>query len=138
MDRKKVAGNASRGYLVTAGVNEYEGSRPARRGKFEYKTFRMRRAQAIEAWEEWNAAGFEALAAEDVRRKSVEKKAREIYQQEPAGKTYALVVVGGAPLYTFRSLDKAAAVCDALTDAAKASGFAAKYDVVEMREWPEQ
>lgn len=33
------------------------------------------------------------------------------------------------------SFDKAVAVCDALTLGAKASGFAATYDVVEVKKW---
>lgn len=52
-------------------------------------------------------------------------------------KLYALLVVGGAPLYVFDNEDKAFAVHDALTAAAKASGFAAKYDVVEVERWVE-
>lgn len=50
-------------------------------------------------------------------------------------KLYALAVVGGATLYVFDNEDKAFAVCDALTAAAKASGFAAKYDVTEVKRW---
>ena len=48
---------------------------------------------------------------------------------------YVLTVVGGAPIYWFDSEDKAFAVCDALTAAAEASGFAAKYDVTVIKKW---
>lgn len=51
------------------------------------------------------------------------------------GNIYVITVVGGAGIAWTESFDKAAAVCDALTEAAKASGFAAKYDVVEVKKW---
>lgn len=44
-------------------------------------------------------------------------------------------VVGGVAVAWCESFDKAVAVCDALTLGAKASGFAATYDVVEVKKW---
>lgn len=42
---------------------------------------------------------------------------------------------GGVAVAWCESFDKAVAVCDALTLGAKASGFAATYDVVEVKKW---
>ena len=44
-------------------------------------------------------------------------------------------MVGGVAVAWCESFDKAVAVCDALTLGAKASGFAATYDVVEVKKW---
>ena len=48
---------------------------------------------------------------------------------------YVLTVVGGGPLYWFDDEDRAFAFCDALTAAAKASGFDARYDVSRIEKW---
>lgn len=48
---------------------------------------------------------------------------------------YVVMVVGGAPIFVVDDFDHAASVCDALTAGAKASGFSAQYDVVEVRRW---
>ena len=56
-------------------------------------------------------------------------------KKEAVGNVYVIQVVGGAGIAWTESFDKTAAVCDALTEAAKASGFAAKYDVVEVKKW---
>lgn len=48
---------------------------------------------------------------------------------------YVVMVVGGVAVAWCETFDKAAAVCDALTLGAKASGFAASYDVVEVKKW---
>lgn len=45
------------------------------------------------------------------------------------------MVVGGTPVFVVRDEDKALSVCDALAAGAKASGFDAKYDVVEVKVW---
>lgn len=50
-------------------------------------------------------------------------------------KIYVVMVVGGVAVAWCESFDKAVAVCDALTLGAKASGFAASYDVVEVKKW---
>lgn len=50
-------------------------------------------------------------------------------------KIYVVMVVGGVAVAWCESFDKAVAVCDALTLGAKASGFAATYDVVEVKKW---
>lgn len=50
-------------------------------------------------------------------------------------KTYVVMVVGGAPIFVVEDFENAASICDALTAGAEASGFAAKYDVVEVKRW---
>lgn len=49
--------------------------------------------------------------------------------------TYVVMVVGGAPIFVVEDFEHAVSVCDALAAGAKASGFAAKYDVVEVKRW---
>lgn len=51
------------------------------------------------------------------------------------GNIYVVMVVGGVAVAWCETFDKACAVCDALTLGAKASGFAAKYDVIEVKKW---
>lgn len=48
---------------------------------------------------------------------------------------FGLGTVIGVAVAWCESFDKAVAVCDALTLGAKASGFAATYDVVEVKKW---
>lgn len=55
--------------------------------------------------------------------------------QAKLDKIYVVMVVGGVAVAWCESFDKAVAVCDALTLGAKASGFAATYDVVEVKKW---
>lgn len=56
-------------------------------------------------------------------------------KNDETGEIYVVQVVGGAAIAWCETFDRAAQVCDALTVAAKASGFAAKYDVVEVKRW---
>ena len=138
-----VAGNSRDGRLIRIGPDHFEGTKRLPNGKLDRKKFRMQKADARRAWEEWRDEEPEERPAppkqeRDVRFVDVkEKQMATTTKKEAEEKVYALAIVGGAPLYVFRSLDKAAAVCDALTQAAKASGFAAKYDVVEVKEWKE-
>lgn len=130
---KPIAGNTRDGLLVNIGMDLYEGSRPAPGGKFETKRFRMRRADALREFSAWNA---EAPARRD------EAGGKEVavtvaVKQSEKKELYVLCIVGGAPLFAFCDFDKAASVCSALEAAAKASGFAAKYDVVAVKEWNE-
>lgn len=103
------------------------------------------RQKAIAEWTEWckgvRAAEYEKMAA---RCKLKDEKAAATATKEASNmeknttetsNMYVLTVVGGAPIYWFDSEDKAFAVCDALTAAAEASGFAAKYDVTVIKKW---
>lgn len=143
---KVVAGNARGGLLFCTGMDTCEGTRPGKNGGYERKRFRMRKADALRAWSEWKSEGAAKNGRGALRPKEeirpVEEKGNamatgEKKAAEEKDAIYALCVVGGAPLYIFRSWDKAAAVHDALTAAAKASGFNARYDVVKVREWLE-
>lgn len=62
-------------------------------------------------------------------------KENEMGKDDTMDKIYTIQIVGGASIAWTESFDKAVAVCDALTLAAKASGFVAKYDVVEVKRW---
>lgn len=142
-----IAGNSRDGKLVCIGANHYEGTKPMPNGKQDRKKFKMPKKDAIAAWTEWRDEEPDTRPDRPKRKKDVKfvnVKGKQMASSSlpgppkpPEEKVYALAIVGGAPLYVFRSLDKAAAVCDALTQAAKASGFAAKYDVVEVKEWKE-
>ena len=77
--------------------------------------------------------------------KEFERKAQEIAnggnrmaqksQSAASGTVYVVMVVGGTPVFVVRDEDRALSVCDALAAGAKASGFDAKYDVVEVKVW---
>lgn len=63
------------------------------------------------------------------------KKMAQKSQSAASGTVYVIMVVGGTPVFVVRDEDKALSVCDALSAGAKASGFDAKYDVVEVKVW---
>ena len=78
--------------------------------------------------------------AEEFERKAQEisdggKKMAQKSQSVASGTVYVVMVVGGTPVFVVRDEDKALSVCDALAAGAKASGFDAKYDVVEVKVW---
>ena len=78
--------------------------------------------------------------AEEFERKAQEisdggKKMAQKSQSAASGTVYVVMVVGGTPVFVVRDEDKALSVCDALAAGAKASGFDAKYDVVEVKVW---
>lgn len=78
--------------------------------------------------------------AEKFERKAQEiadggKKMAQKSQSAASGTAYVVMVVGGTPVFVVRDEDKALSVCDALAAGAKASGFDAKYDVVEVKVW---
>ena len=108
-------------------------------GKFDRRRFNCRRTEAERAWEAWKDETLERERASMREKTEPAKKGAEV--SERTGKedegSYVLMVVGGPALYVFESLDKAASVCDALTEAARVSGFAAKYDVVQVKRWRE-
>lgn len=140
MTERVIAGNTRDGQLICKGMDKYEGTCVVGR-KTLRKLFRGRRCAVQVEWSRW----MEQCSADEVRRIDKAKEeamASTASAAKPASraaqpKLYALSVVGGAPLYAFDDEDKAFAVCDALTEAAKASGFAAKYDVMELRRWSE-
>lgn len=143
---KTIDGNMRDGRLICIGSNCFEGTKRLPNGKFDRKKFRMPRKQAVERWRQWRDEEWRQQAKSENREFACDEAKKEGETEVMAtttakkaddGKLYALAVVGGAPLYVFKSFDKASSVCDALTQAAKASGFAAKYDVVEVREWQE-
>lgn len=89
-----------------------------------------------------DGSSIEALneKAEDFERKAQEiadggKKMAQKSQSAASGTVYVVMVVGGTPVFVVRDEDKALSVCDALAAGAKASGFDAKYDVVEVKVW---
>lgn len=63
------------------------------------------------------------------------KSTRTADKHQDSDVTYVVMVVGGAPIFVVEDFDHAASVCDALAAGAKASGFSAKYDVVEVKRW---
>lgn len=78
--------------------------------------------------------------AEEFERKAQEisdggKKMAQKSQSAASGTVYVVMVVGGTPVFVVRDEDRALSVCDALAAGAKASGFDAKYDVVEVKVW---
>ena len=78
--------------------------------------------------------------AEEFERKAQEitdggKKVAQKSQDAMSGTVYVVMVVGGTPVFVVCDEYKALSVCDALAAGAKASGFDAKYDVVEVKVW---
>lgn len=140
-----IDGNRRTGRLWCIKPTVYEGERLTRDGHLERRRFTdVSAKEARFMWREW--CGFRAAEerrdAELARRARAEKnetkEKKTMEKKVPSdGKIYALSVVGGPSLYVFEDFGKACAVCDALTAAAKASGFAAKYDVTEVKRWAE-
>ena len=148
-----VTGNSQTGILYRQSAGgAYRGTRITVDGKTDSRIFKGLDSPkaAITVWREWQDAEV-AKERRAMQKKAgradepgaslriVEESEEEVATQKDSrsGEVYALVVVGGAPLYWFESYDKAMAVQDALTHAAKASGFAAKYDVCEVKRWAE-
>lgn len=140
----------------------YEGTYLLPSGKFDRRIFKQpSNAKAIAAYTEWCAGMDERIMremADAVRpgrskdaaaakaptgeiETSEEKKMPTANGEKPyhgslsLSNIYVVMVVGGVAVAWCETFDKAAAVCDALTLGAKASGFAAKYDVVEVKKW---
>lgn len=146
---KVVAGNKYRGYLETAGRNKYHGSVRLPSGKFASRFFSApNNIKALEMWTEW--ANEQRAATGELARKfrpePAEMKEETNHMATKATTTaatkpklpdsiYCVVIVGGAPVIYTADQDKALAVASALETAAKVSGFAAKYDVVEVKAW---
>lgn len=127
-------------------------------GKFDRRMFNVStNKEAVKAYTDWcadmDARILEAMTERvQPKAKARQPKERPAYTEpfrkdegkgadmavtmngEP-DKIYVVMVVGGAAVTYCETFDKAAAVCDALTLGAKASGFAAKYDVVEVKKW---
>ena len=155
-----VAGNTHDGILTWRGDNAFEGSVRLMNGRFDRRRFLVpnnanRVTVARQEWEKWKS---------EVRREEREKMNRRAHGQDdddgtttavPKSKgganmtsskatepkpatpdtTYVVMVVGGAPIFVVEDFEHAVSVCDALAAGAKASGFAAKYDVVEVKRW---
>lgn len=141
-----VAGDRKFGRLVNTGPNRYEGSCAMPDGTVRRKTFNCRPAVAKESFYEWHEAElakFEEKRAKRAARKERERLVAEEMEDDVAERrikeapeaVYVVQVVGGAAITWTETFDGAAAIADALTAAAKASGFAAKYDVTEVRRW---
>lgn len=152
-----------RGKLYTSVTGRtYEGTYLLPSGKYDRRIFKQpTNAKAIAAYTEWCAGMDERILREmaDAVRPGKSKDAAAV--KAPTVKTetseerempssnsekpyrgngnpdniYVVMVVGGVAVAWCETFDKAAAVCDALTLGAKASGFAAKYDVVEVKKW---
>lgn len=152
-----------RGKLFSpASGGTYEGTYCLPNGKFDRRRFKQpTRAKAVAAYEQWCAEMDERVRqamVEAVRPKATSAVKQE--EREPAamvagrkeetvaaskastakagdgdGKIYVVMVVGGVAVAWCDTFDKAAAVCDGLTAGAKASGFAATYDVMEVKKW---
>ena len=138
----------------------YEGTYLLPDGKFDRRKFNVTsNAEAIESYTAWCEDMDKRLL--EAMREKVRPKGRKVQKaeeerpnpgrpetnrvtkgKEMAGSVsskqdviYVVMVVGGVAVTYCDTFDKAAAVCDALTLGAKASGFAAKYDVVEVKKW---
>lgn len=103
-------------------------------GKMDRRMFNCAtNKDAIKAYTDW-CADMDARILEEMEEK-VRPKAKAQQPKEKLDKIYVVMVVGGVAVAWCESFDKAVAVCDALTLGAKASGFAATYDVVEVKKW---
>lgn len=147
-----IAGNSHDGNLVSISMGRYEGTVRLQNGRFDRKVFTGTNLRASEArfmWETWKDAvrkkesertGLRVERAEEFERKAQEisdggEKMAQKSQSAASGTVYVVMVVGGTPVFVVRDEDKALSVCDALAAGAKASGFDAKYDVVEVKAW---
>lgn len=127
----------------------YDGTYELPNGKFDRRIFKQpSNAKAVKAYEEWCKEMDERILRamqEKVRPKKKQDIPQEVREEKGAivqdankNRTdliYVVMVVGGVAVAWCETFDKAAAVCDALTLGAKASGFAASYDVVEVKKW---
>lgn len=113
-------------------------------GKMDRRMFNCAtNKDAIKAYTDW-CADMDARILEEMEEKVRPKAKAQQPKEKPAYtepfkkdevKIYVVMVVGGVAVAWCESFDKAVAVCDALTLGAKASGFAATYDVVEVKKW---
>lgn len=153
-----VAGNTNDGILKWRGGGSFEGTVRLSNGRFDRRRFLVendakRITSARREWEEWKAEvrqeerkkmhdraqGKERehvtkLPPREVRKDMTTPKTSKT-STPSADKVYVVMVVGGAPVFVVDDFEHAASVCDALTAGAEASGFAAKYDVVEVKRW---
>lgn len=151
-----MAGNQRYGRLWRVASDVFRGEWVDRRGKLHTKEFRgVTGPEARFQWRYWQEqmdgrqAADMRLAArrqaerEDAREAATPKQTKQTKEatmpsketKAPTGAVYVVTVVGGAPIRYASDQDTALAVATALEAAAKASGFAAKYDVVEVQPW---
>lgn len=144
-----------RGRLMPISGGTYEGTYQLPNGKYDRRRFKEpSTAKAVRAYKQW-CAGMDAelLAAMEekagIGRQAGKKRQMPVRANSEKGEKvmavanekgnsgiiYVVQVVGGVCVTYCDTFDKAASVCDALTISAKASGFAAKYDVVEVKKW---
>lgn len=145
------------------GGSSFEGSVKLMNGRFDRRRFLVennakRVSAARQEWEKWKAEVRqeerqkmrERAHGKDDRDAPVKETTNEEGTKKMAAtkssktgtssgdlsdKTYVVMVVGGAPIFVVEDFENAASICDALTAGAEASGFAAKYDVVEVKRW---
>lgn len=142
-------------YTRAGGGTFWEGTYEMPNGKMNRKRFRAEDTGRVkEFYADWCREQSEELGREMKERvrpkprkepavsaegaadaKAISRKEKEMGKDDSMDKIYTIQIVGGASIAWTESFDKAVAVCDALTLAAKASGFAAKYDVVEVKRW---
>jgi hypothetical protein len=151
-----MAGNQRYGRLWRVAADAFRGEWVDRRGKLHTKEFRgVTGPEARFQWRYWQeqmdgrqAADMRLAAHRQAEREDAREAAARATQdttkeadmpsketKAPSGAVYVVTVVGGAPIRYAADQDTALAVATALEAAAKASGFAAKYDVVEVQPW---
>lgn len=86
------------------------------------------------------AAHTRADESHDCRKEEPTMSSKAVSRDDPSPSAlpktvYVVQVVGGPAIYFTDDFDVAASVCDGLAAGAKASGFAAAYDVVEVKRW---
>ena len=158
-----VAGNVQDGVLKWMGGGSFEGSVKLMNGRFDRRRFLVentakRVSEARRDWEKWKAevrqeerqkmrerahgkddrdAPTEKMTAKEGAANMAATKSgkTDTHIGNVTDRTYVVMVVGGAPIFVVENFEDAASICDALTAGAEASGFAAKYDVVEVKRW---
>lgn len=145
-----------RGRLVPISGGTFEGTYLMPDGKYDRRRFKQpNNAKAVSAYKRWVVEMDGEVARMMEERENPQKaKAKASSTNRAAGKrkeptmaqtstgadrnaevAYIVMVVGGPAVTWCETFDKAASVCDALSMTAKASGFSARYDVVEVRKW---
>lgn len=118
-------------YGSTRGAT-YMGTYQMPDGKMDRRMFNCAtNKDAIKAYTDW-CADMDERILEAMKEKGADMATTADAKLD---KIYVVMVVGGVAVAWCESFDKAVAVCDALTLGAKASGFAATYDVVEVKKW---
>lgn len=159
-----VAGNTRDGLLRWLGGGTFEGSVRLVNGRFDRRRFIVeddakKMSNARREWEAWKSEVRREERAKmrnrarglDDRDRGVNEKNRPELRKEvdmasprttqeksetsKSDTTFVVMVVGGAPVFVIEDFEQAISVCDALVAGARASGFAAKYDVVEVKKW---